>query len=99
MALDHRDLTTHPRFNHRLGPNGTAKKEVIIRDGLGTPQHYTLSRDTDMIRHRQIGHWLVSRIGKDQHEEEGSSDKGRGGIFKTSTLPRSIEVLYHCRVC
>jgi hypothetical protein len=49
MALDHRDLTTHPRFNHRSGPNGTAKKEVIVRDRSGIPQHYTLSKDTDVI--------------------------------------------------
>jgi hypothetical protein len=62
MALDHKDLTTHPRFNHRSGPNGAKKKEVVVKGRGGISKMYTLSKDTDVIRHREIGHWLVDKI-------------------------------------
>jgi hypothetical protein len=62
MALDHKYPTTHPRFNHRSGPNSAAKKEVIVRDRSGVTQHYILSKDSDLICHRQISQWLISKI-------------------------------------
>jgi hypothetical protein len=62
MASDHKDPTTHPRFNHRSGPNSAAKKEVIVRDRSGVAQQYTLSRDSDLICHRQISQWLITKM-------------------------------------
>jgi hypothetical protein len=95
MALDHKDLTTHPRFNHRSGTNGAAKKEVFIRDRLGTPQHYILSRETDVIHHGQIGQYLVGKIPARPNiyditpptlSQQPSPDLGNIGAYDSSTL-------------
>lgn len=62
MGIDRKDPATHPRFNHRSGPNGTKKKNVTIKDRQGISKTYTMSADTELLRHCQIGQWLLSKI-------------------------------------
>jgi hypothetical protein len=62
MGIDRKDPATHPRFNHRSGPNRTKKKDVEIKDRQGIIRVYTMSADTQVLRHCQIGQWLVRKI-------------------------------------
>ena len=50
------------QINTRDLPNGLKKKTITLLNRKGSQDIYTMSMDTQVIRHRAIGQWLLAKI-------------------------------------